>query len=92
MARYTEISVSSSLRPLVERCARGVYQRALLGGREAWSGATLIGTAAAYGYWYARSRRNLIARLSRLTAHGITVREERRAYGRRVVVIEETQS
>lgn len=85
MATYTEIlTLTETETETLNRCARGCYQRALLAGDEAWSGATLQGTAASYGYWYANSRKNLIARIA---AAGIPVREERREHGRRVVVI-----
>ena len=90
MATYTEIvNVTETEQRLIDACARGCYQRALLGGWEAWSGATLKGTAASYGYHYARSRSNLRARLART---GLCVREERREHGRRVVVITGTAS
>jgi hypothetical protein len=45
-------------------CARGCYQRNILNGFEAISGSTLKGKARSYGFHYAESRRNLLARLT----------------------------
>lgn len=64
--------------------ARGCYQRALLNGSESLSGATLTGRAASYGYWYARSRQNLLARCQRA---GVPISERRGDHGRRILVI-----
>jgi hypothetical protein len=44
-------------------CAKGSYQRALLSGHEAWSGATLRGTARVYASKYRISRNHLIERI-----------------------------
>lgn len=63
--------------------AKGCYQRAIILGTEALSGATLRGKAASYGAHYARSRRNL---LRRLRDAGLA-REERGLHGRRILVI-----
>lgn len=82
MATYTDISPEDRLS--LATIARGCYQRALLDGCEAWSGATLRGRAKSYGYWYARSRANLI---TRIRAAGYTATYERRAHGRKVLVI-----
>lgn len=64
---------------------RGVYQRALLAGAEAWSGATLRGRASQYGIRYARSRSNLVRYLRRA---GFLVGWRVGDYGRREIVIE----
>lgn len=64
--------------------ARGCYQRALLHGQEALSGATLRGKAKKYGAHYAASRKNLLRRLAKV----VTVREEIAAHGKRVLVLE----
>ncbi|MGN6106313.1 MAG: hypothetical protein ACTHU0_14495 [Kofleriaceae bacterium] len=80
---YTEVAPDID-REALACCARGVYQRALLAGTEAWSGATLQGAARRYGYWYARSRANLIERIERA---GISVELERRKHGRIVAVV-----
>jgi len=64
--------------------ARGCYQRALLMGHEALSGATLRGNAKKYGAHYARSRANFLRRL----ASAVSVREEIADHNRRVLVIE----
>lgn len=65
------------------RLAKGCYQRALIMGREALSGATLSGKAASYGAHYARSRRNLMARLR---AAGLA-EEQVGAHGKRFLVV-----
>lgn len=84
MPSYTETeNLTEAEQAAVDACARGVYQRNLLAGVEAWSGATLQGTAKSYGFWYARSRKNLLSRLAKV----VQVRHERRAHGRRVVVL-----
>ena len=64
--------------------ARGCHQRELLAGRERWSGAGLRGKARKWSSSYARSRRGLAARLR---AAGLSLREERRAHGLRVLVV-----
>ena len=77
---YTQFSDDEAERIAFEH-ARGVYQRSLLRGAEAWSGATLRGKASQYGAHYARSRNGLLARLqSDLRLH---VEERRGAHGRR---------
>jgi hypothetical protein len=60
--------------------ARGCYQRAILDGTEALSGATLRGRAKRYSARYAASREALLARCT-------DVGEARGAHGRRVLVI-----
>lgn len=72
----------ASLREALALC-RGPYQRALVLGHHALSGATLRGRAASYARVYARSRDAL---LSRLYAAGVG-REVRGPRGRRVLVI-----
>jgi len=47
----------------VYNAPRGEYQRDLIRGREAWSGATLTGRAREYGARYADSRARLVARI-----------------------------
>lgn len=64
--------------------ARGDYQRNILNGTEALSGSTLRGKASRYGAVYARSRRNLIARIR---AAGIAIGEERGPRGARILAI-----
>lgn len=64
--------------------ARGCYQRAVLAGSEALSGATLRGRARSYGARYAASRQAL---LGRVRAAGIACTVERRAHGKLVLVI-----
>lgn len=63
-----ELSRSYTVRALFDSealfaLARGSYQRALLRGETAWSGATLRGGARVWGARYARSRASLIERL-----------------------------
>ena len=77
---YTQFSDDEAERVAFEH-ARGAYQRSLLRGAEAWSGATLRGKASQYGTHYARSRNGLLARLQGdLRLH---VEERRGAHGRR---------
>jgi len=68
--------------------ARGTYQRSLLEGDSRWSGADLKGTAKKYASHYAKSRRNLIARLE---AHGFVVEMKRGKHNRLSVVIREVE-
>ena len=44
-------------------CCRGNYQRAIIRGRKAWSGADLQGGAKSWDGTYRKSRKNLLARL-----------------------------
>jgi len=53
------------------RIARGTYQKDIVTGREAWSGASLRGAAKLYGSKYKASRLNL---LSRIQSAGIPAR------------------
>lgn len=80
---YSEIKSEQALEQAMA-CARGSYQRDVLLGCEALSGATLKGAARSYGGKYAASRRALLARM---TAAGVPWHEERRAHGKRVLVI-----
>jgi len=50
-------------------CARGRYQRDLILGIEAPSGSTITGRAAFYKDFYARSRKNLFARMAKAKVH-----------------------
>lgn len=81
--RYTIVTDDAAYEA-AQRQARGVYQRALLAGAENLSGSTLVGTAKSYGYWYARSRANLLARLTRA---GVAWCERVGAHGLRQLVI-----
>ena len=63
--------------------ARGTYQRSLLDGRAALSGADLKGRAKKYGAHYSTSRRNLLARIACV----LTVAEHIGNHGKRVLVI-----
>jgi hypothetical protein len=82
---YTTIKLTdTALLTKLASCARGCYQRALLAGDEAWSGAGLQGKARSYGRFYQRSRENLVRRIR---SAGILVIEERHAHGKRVMVI-----
>jgi hypothetical protein len=47
-----------------QQCARGCYQRDLLGGHHTWSGSSLRGEAARWGARYAASRDALYGRLA----------------------------
>lgn len=69
---------------LAFRHVRGCYQAALLLGREPLSGAGLAGNARSYGYHYAQSRANLLARL---TKAGIPWGEAQGIRGKRILVI-----
>lgn len=64
--------------------ARGCYQRALLHGWARLSGAGLRGRARSYAGRYARSRANLLARLTRA---GVVWREDRGERGLRLLVL-----
>ncbi len=83
MSAYTYIADQHAY-DLASALARGSYQRALLDGSEALSGATLTGKARHWSSAYARSRAGL---LGRLRAHGVPVREARGAHGRRILVV-----
>lgn len=86
MSKYTIISGVSLDDVLL--VARGSYQRALLSGAEAWSGATLKGKARSYGKHYKYSRQNLLNRLRRL----FDVDMQRVGKGSRIVVFIQKKS
>lgn len=62
MGEWTEYD-SEETRDAARSVARGGYQRRILEGTEAMSGATLKGAARRWGGTYARSRRVLLMRL-----------------------------
>ncbi len=76
--------VTSDALPIAMRCARGIYQRGIVEGRESLSGSTLTGKAREWGGTYARSRANLI---DRMRAAGLAVSERRGDYGARILVV-----
>ena len=80
---YSEIRDAESYALALAAC-RGTYQRNVVEGVEALSGATLRGAARAWGGRYAASRRALLARL---TAAGVPWCEARGDHGRRILVI-----
>lgn len=59
----------SALIDLAHSCARGSYQRALLEGYQAWSGADLVGKAKKWSSGYAASRDALIERIDSALHH-----------------------
>lgn len=77
------IASAEATRLALEVCS-GNYQRGLVTGRESLSGSTLRGKAKSYGSHYARSRDNLLGRLSRA---GLVVGEKKGAHGARLLVI-----
>jgi len=81
--RYTEVYDRAAY-DAAYALARGDYQRNVLNGTEALSGATLRGAARRYGAVYANSRRSLIARCR---AAGVVIGERRGAHGRRILTI-----
>ena len=81
--RWTNVNCEAALTAALA-CARGCYQRDLLEGHENLSGSTLKGRARDYGYHYAQSRKNLLARM---TTAGVPWREERGARNARILVI-----
>lgn len=80
----------------VWHCAHGCYQRHILEGSEAWSGATLKGKARKYGAHYDRSRSGLIdsinhaLRFDGWSARVPLVKEHGSRYWRRVLVLTHT--
>ena len=80
---YTVASVEDRKRLLA--VARGCYQRALIRGEEAWSGATLRGVAKRYSGRYTRSGKNLLHRIQEASYVVQEVRQ--RIGGRRCVVM-----
>lgn len=79
-----------SIESLILSCARGCYQRALLEGREPWSGAGLRGRAAQFGARYARSRKGLVDRINAALPSGWRA-ETRICDRRRVLVVIDPQ-
>lgn len=65
------------------RLARGEYQRRIVRGEAAWSGADLRGRAREYSSRYRTSRRALLARIRRA---GIPVAIHKGAHGRLTLV------
>jgi hypothetical protein len=80
---YAEIKDRLILVQALKLC-RGTYQRAILQGDEAISGATLRGAAKSYSGRYAASARNILARCR---AAGLAVSERRGDHGKRIIVI-----
>lgn len=83
MSRYAVIHDQTVLEAALGLC-RGSYQRNILLGREALSGATLKGKAKQYGGRYKASAASIIAKCQRA---GLPVREESGPHGKRLVVI-----
>lgn len=81
---YTVIVGGTGMRAKAHAVARGTYQRSVIDGIEALSGATLKGKAAKYGGRYQHSRDMLILRLKRA---GIPVGEMTGKHNKRVLVI-----
>jgi hypothetical protein len=79
---YSEIRSKEALDKALSLC-KGCYQRDLVLGREALSGATLRGKAYLYVMRYKESGRSLV---QRLTSAGVG-REEIQGHGKRVLVI-----
>lgn len=79
---YSIIQDQEALNSALSLC-KGNYQRNIVLGHEALSGATLRGKAKKYGGRYAESRRNL---MRRLMAAGIG-REQVGSHNKRVLVI-----
>lgn len=84
MSESYTVAASPSALAQAYGLARGVYQRNLLDGNEAWSGSTLRGAAGSYGGRYKASRENLI---QRIRAAGIPFRFEFGKRGRKIAVI-----
>lgn len=80
-------TVTAAALPIAEKLARGSYQRGVIRGREAISGATLKGKAKKYGIHYARSRGRLITRLKDA---GLVIREKTGDHNRRELIISVT--
>ena len=83
MSNYTVYS-NNEYKERAVRLARGRYQAALLTNREAWSGATLRGTAKKYSGRYAISRNNLVKRLENA---GIPVEFKRGMYNKKILFV-----
>lgn len=80
---WTEVKDTEELEKAL-KLAKGHYQRDLLLGLENLSGSTLKGEAKNWAGKYAKSRRNL---LSRLTKAGIVWSEKKGNNNRRILVI-----
>lgn len=80
---YSEIHNNDTLKKALSLC-RGSYQRNILYGREALSGATLRGRAISYSGRYKASSSNLIRKCQEA---GLDIREEKRSHNKRVLVI-----
>jgi hypothetical protein len=80
---YTIVNNPATLTAAL-KLARGCYQRDILLGAEAISGATLRGAAKRYGGRYKISAQNL---LSRCEASGLAISEIRGAHNKRIIVI-----
>lgn len=83
MSTYSIVADQSALTAALALC-RGDYQRKLLRGAEALSGATLKGAAKRWGGRYLSSRRAILARM---TKAGIVWCERKGDHGKRVLVI-----
>lgn len=83
MSKYSDIE--SKAEPIALGHCKGKYQVGIILGQESLSGSTLRGVAKSYGYHYACSRQNLLKRLR--ADNRLQVTEERRAHGRRTLVI-----
>lgn len=70
-------------------CARGCYQRSIIIGEEALSGATLKGKAKLYGSKYANSRHKLLKRMEHA---GVKFHEAIGDHNKRLLVIGQTLS
>ncbi len=68
--------IPDDLLELIESCARGSYQRALLAGGENWSGSSLKGKASSWGATYARSRGGLYSRIKACLPDEYSVSEQ----------------
>jgi len=62
--------IPTEISDIITDCSKGCYQAGLLAGRYCWSGAGLQGAARAFSGHYARSRANLVDRISRALPGG----------------------
>jgi hypothetical protein len=81
--KWTRIACPEAETAALALC-RGTYQRDLVLGCESLSGSTLKGAAKKFGGKYARSRADLLARM---TAGGVKWSEEKGERGARILVI-----
>lgn len=84
---YSKILCDDAYKRALALC-KGQYQENLIRGIEALSGATLQGRAKQYWARYRASRESLLARM---TEAGISWREERGRFGKRILVIGKDQ-